>query len=157
MEIETRKFFLEDAEKITLKVKITIPENIEEGGRYLNLIIGTEKISNPNEKASQVELVSQIKIPLLCKIGSSKNLEKFSIDFKIKKFFYLSGPIDFSTKILNEGNVHLKASGNIDILNLLGVKIAQLPLKTKMLLPGEEDKIETQWKKKFLIGIYKRN
>lgn len=154
LEIETRNFSLGNLEKITLKVKVAVPEGVELGGYYLALVVGTEKKMHQEINASRIGLVSQIKIPLLSRVGDVAPSENISVDFGARKFFFLTGPIVFSTKVFNQSKVHLNIHGEVSIFNFLGIKTAQLPFSLGTVLPGKEAAVETSWLKKFPLGPY---
>jgi hypothetical protein len=56
---------------------------------------------------------------------------------------------------MNFGNIHLSPIGEIAVYNFLGKKVAQIPLKESLILPGQSQKWRSVWKERWILGIYK--
>lgn len=131
---------------------IKIPLNAEPGGHFGSLIFRTipeESLSGSGATVAQ-EIGSLILLRLAGTTTENAKVESFTTS----QSFYEFGPITFEERIKNLGNVHLKPSGNVTITNLLGQKIATVPLITKNVLPGAIRKIEGTWDTKWRLGRY---
>lgn len=151
-EVET--FLLDHGGRINFEVAINVPSDTVSSGYYFSIIIGTK-----GEKSSgndQVELISQIGLPVFITV-EGKSLEKKGgiSNFNSNHFLYSNGPIEFSAIVENRGNVHLQPFGEISVYNLIGSKVAQLPLKPWIVLPNSKAGQSTVWDEKWLMGRYR--
>lgn len=78
-----------------------------------------------------------------------------------KVSFFENGPITFVTRIKNEGNIHVKPSGDIEIRDMFGNLSATLPINKQEpksnVLPDSTRRFETQFNKSWMIGRYTAN
>jgi len=150
--VDNDNFTLKSGERATVKVRIAIPAETDLGGHYLALVVKANQ--QKDNQSGNVKLISQIKIPLWGKIGGTNNEIVGYFLFNPQKFFFLTGPVFFDAKLRNEGNVHFEAQGEMSITNFLGIKVAQLPFKTRTVLPGSEENFEIVWRRNYPIGLY---
>jgi hypothetical protein len=147
----------------TTTITIKVPGNAEPGGHFgvvrftavppdldgtgvaLSASVGTLvllKVSGPiTEKLSLAEL-SAWKNP------GSKTVMKAS--------FFEHGPVGFVVRLKNEGSVHEKAQGSIDVTNTFGKKVASVAVNPKggNVLPDSIRRFEQTLDKKQLMGHY---
>jgi hypothetical protein len=151
---EVDEFTIDQGERIKFNIKIDVPSDALASGYYFSILIGTE--GNNSGGKDQVKMISQIGLPMfitvegreLSKIGEIEN-------FITDKFFYGVGPVQFTSIFENQGNVHLQPRGEISVYNLIGAKIAQIPVKEWIVLPNSEGKQVVIWNKKWLVGRYR--
>ena len=143
------------APKTTKEVKfsVDVPSSAEPGGRYGSLIFHT----NPSALApgqSGAAIKQQLATLIFLRINGAAN-EKLRIEsFAADNQYYEYGPINFTTRIRNQGNVHEKPSGTIVIKNMIGLKVATLPLEEKYVIPNSVRKLSNTWKSHWGIGKY---
>lgn len=65
-----------------------------------------------------------------------------------------AAPIDFTLRVKNDGNVHIRPKGTIIITNLFGQKVDEIPLEGANVLPGATRKMDTAWEKDNALGSY---
>jgi hypothetical protein len=74
------------------------------------------------------------------------------------KTFFNHGPVGFLTRVINDGNVHEKASGTITIKNMLGMQVTKIPLDEHFVIPGAIRRLHNSWptgsKHPFMLGRY---
>src|SRR5690606_8074877 len=64
------------------------------------------------------------------------------------------GPVNFSLRIQNEGNVHIRPKGTIIITDMFGRKVEEIPLDGANVLPGSVRKTDSTWEKTNILGTY---
>lgn len=129
--------------------EIKIPENGEPGGHYAAIFFGPNKNEKTEEGAVSVnyQTGSLILLSVSGDVKESGIIKEFIT--KGKKIFFDSLPIDFEMRIENTGNVHFKPGGSIEIRNMLGNKVTDIPIiKTNSggnVLPQSTRKYEITW------------
>ncbi len=134
---------------------ITIPADVEPGTHYGGILFGRPP-DNPSSTGTAVQ--SKAGVIILVRLGHSS--EQIAIEnFKVQKTFYQITPIEFSTIIRNDGNVHSKAKGEITIRNMVGDQVIQVPINrdANIILPFNKREFISKWNPKFAFGRYTAN
>ena len=85
---------------------------------------------------------------------SSDKCSGFGCSVSTKKFREW-GPVPYEFKFENTGNVHVKVKGKIEIYNLFGKKVAELPVDEQTVLPDSARIFTSTWLREPLFGFYK--
>jgi hypothetical protein len=149
---EIDHFTLEHGERINLPLEIKIPKEISPGGYYVAVLA---EFKGRKKSNSNVKLINRVGTSLLLTAPGNVIQQGKTLEFFTDKKFYRTGPIEFFVAFKNNGNIHLSPQGEISIYNFIGAQIAQIPLEKKIVLPGEMVQWKTNWKRKWLLGIYK--
>lgn len=156
---ELTTFKLKHGERMVLPVKVSIPKDAEPGGRYGSVLVYVknpdEMMSHEPQKAkSQVKIVSRLAALFYIRVKGQAKEEGLLKEFKSDKLFYESGPINFSAIFENNGNIHLKPSGKIEITNLAGRKIDEIEVGEFFVLPDSVRKKSVSWNRGYLMSYY---
>lgn len=142
---------------------VTVPSNAEAGGHY-----GVVRFSGgiPNVESTGVGLTASAGVLFLIKVEGNivekANLASFftaNNDGKQNSFFE-NGPINFVTRIKNDGNIHVKPSGNIEVRDMFGNVVTTIPVNDKLsnVLPNSIRRFdEAKLNKAWMIGQYTAN
>ncbi len=136
---------------------VDIPANAEPGGRYGSIIFSSipPKLPAGQSGASVVQTIAGIVFERINGVANEK-LEVAS--FGAEKSFYEYGPVKISTRLKNTGTVHEKATGTITVKNMLGIKVASIPLDEHFVIPGSIRHLKNDWptgkKQPILFGRY---
>jgi len=119
-----------------IQFSINVPENAEPGGHY-----GTIFFTPPSEEG-QLSIVQKLGSLVLVRVKGDVeekgNLETYGtyvlpegseFDTAVEKTFYETTPVKFLVRYQNEGNVHLKPTGKIEIFNIFGQKLEQIGIQ----------------------------
>lgn len=164
IEPEITEFSLDMGERIVVPVKISIPVDAEPRGYYGALIVSNEpeilgdESSPVNEAEGKTRLISRIGSLFLLRINGEGKESGSLEDFKLigpEKPFYEKRPKGFEVSFRNDGNVHLVPYGNISIKNILGKKVADIPVDAYFSLPDSVRYREILWKEGSGLGRYK--
>lgn len=128
-----------------------VPLNAEPGGHFGSIIFKTGGVK-PGQTGAAVsqELGALVLLRVAGKVKEKATLESFSTT----KALWEYGPVEFETRVKNEGNVHLKPIGTITISDFFGRKIETLEIEPRNVLPGAIRKISASWDRHFLLGKY---
>lgn len=140
---------------------VTVPQNAGPGGYYGAIIFGTRapdvKIDSV-EKGAAIGVAQQAGSLILLQIPGDANETASIRDFITDKEFY-STPfnVNFTARIQNQGNVHIKPRGTIEITNMLGNKVANVRVNDtgSNILPNSTRRYEMPWSGDFGFGKYK--
>jgi len=144
IKMNTSEFDLENAQRITIPVTISVPASAEPGGRYGAVLVST-KATDASKSAANV--VSRIGTLFYVRIKGDV-IEKASVtDFKTvdgKKLFS-KGPVPMQILVKNEGSVHSTPSGRIEITNMTGKMVGVVKLDPWFVLPASLKVREASW------------
>jgi len=132
---------------------MNVPKNAEPGGHFGSIVLSTVPPTKGTLKQTGAYVLQQLGALILVKtpglIKEFADLETFTTD----KSFYISGPVQFTTRVKNNSNIHIRPTGTITITDLFGNKTA-LQTGGLNVLPGAIRRVSTTWNTKFLIGKY---
>lgn len=150
---EQNSFIIGPNEEKEINFNIEIPADAEAGGHYAVLFFGPKVVSG---QPGVVTTISKIGSLFLLRVeGPIK--EKAEIkEFSTSKRFYLSPPVDFLIRLENQGNVHLKPYGVIEIKNIFKKKTGEVLINEggANVLPESVRKYYSSWTKKWACGRY---
>jgi hypothetical protein len=147
---------LQPDQRIEVPIKITVPANAEPGGHYASLFFGTDPSLKPQE-GGQVNIQSLIGTLVIIRVeGDVRELASIA-EFAATKSSYARLPVEFTLRIKNEGNVHIKPQGTVTITNLWGGQTTRLTLNevNGAVLPNSYRRFNTQWHKVDTTGDQK--
>lgn len=150
----------------SVNVTINIPSNAEPGGHY-GVIRFTASASALSDKTG-LALSTSLGSLVLLRINGAIQERSSLLDFYASKggragHFFESLPLTFVERIKNEGTIHIKPSGNIDITDLFGHKVATLDFNgapSHIILPDSIRRFEQIFGqdvvgKRFMFGYYR--
>lgn len=144
-------------------IKIVVPANAEPGGHF-----GVVRFTAvpPNLEGTGVALSASVGALILLRVSGTvtekASLAEFSSGLRTspelfkKKSFFEHGPVDFLVRVRNEGSVHEKVKGTIDITSWTGKKVATVQVNDKggNVLPDSVRRFDQRLDKKQLFGHY---
>jgi hypothetical protein len=156
---------LEPKKSKNVSFDLDIPETAEPGGHYVTIFF--ESVNPPSDNAgSGVEISGRIGALLFVTVNgqilekgrvlgvtSDDKCEGVACSFKTAKFRNW-GPVPFEFKFENTGNVHVKVSGKVEIFNLFGQKVGEVPVDEKTVLPKSTRHFQQTWLREPLFGYY---
>lgn len=145
LKLPSAQITLAPREKQEIKFSIEVPQSAEPGGHYAALLWGTA----PSLNEGEVGISGKTGHLILLKVSGVIKEAGRPLAFATNKNIYSRLPVDFTLAFLNEGNVHLKPLGQIEIKNALGRQAAIVPLnlERKNVLPASARTFETSWLK----------
>lgn len=159
---EFPSFELASQQEKNLDVQITIPNNAEAGGHYGVLRFSG---SEPNVEGTGVGLSASAGALLLIRVDGAIT-EKASLasfftagNDKNQSSFFENSPITFVTRIKNDGNVHIKPAGNIQVTDMFGGIVETISVNKDIsnVLPNSIRRFESNLDKSWMFGLYTAN
>ncbi len=121
---------------------INVPADAEPGGHFGSLIVATEPVQIDQTGPAVTQEVGPL---VLVRIAGDTFQEASIVEFATEKNIQEKGPITFSTRVENTGNVHFKPRGTIEIKNMFGSVVTNIDLEEKNVLPGSIRKLVNDW------------
>lgn len=150
--IEPSQFTVAAGGERVIHVNIVVPKDGEPGSHFASVQIKLAQSGPPAAGSAAVE--SKINSLILLRVTGAVT-EKITLEnFSTSDSYFQHGPIDFTLKTKNEGNVHLAPKGTIVITDMFGRKVKEIPLKEANVLPLSERSVKTTWEDTNMIGRY---
>ncbi len=152
------EFILQPRQTKIVTARIIIPSDAEPGGHY-----GVLRFSGiaPTMEDSGVSLSTSAGVLVLIRVAGDitekASLASFySAQNDKQSWFFENGPIDFVTRIQNEGNIHVKPAGNIEVRDLFNNLVSIVPVNEDKsnILPDGIRKFNVQLGQNWLFGHY---
>lgn len=151
VEVEPIEFDLNPREEKFVNFKIKVPKNAEPGGKYFSLVVNISSLVGPTTTGAQV--LQKVASLILLSIPGEVKEKLVLLEFK-GPVFQEYGPITFSLRLENQGNVHLRPKGMVAITNWRNQKIADLSIPQSVVMPQAKRVINIEWPKRNLIGRF---
>lgn len=155
------EFTLKSHEESKINVQVIIPNDAEPGGHY-----GVIRFSGsaPELQDSGVGLSASSGVLLLIRVDGiiteKASLASFYTELNDKQSsFFENSPIKFVTRVKNEGNIHIKPIGNIELHDMFGNIVTTLTVGDTQsnVLPNSTRRFEAQYSNMWMIGRYTAN
>lgn len=147
--IDPQSFMLKPNEEQEVTATLTVPATAA-GGRYGSFVFA---VSGPGPRGGEASVTQEIASLFLVKVAGPVNESLSLLEMKAPSFSE-SGPIPFSLKFQNTGNIHVKTYGLINVVNMFGRKVADVVVTGTNVFPGATRIIKADLDKRFLIGSY---
>jgi hypothetical protein len=149
---EVEKFDLEAGERINMNVNVTLPLDVEPGGKYTSVVFA----NNSSEEGKGAVTVSRLASLFLIEVEGNAIKEGVLEDFKLNSsnFIFDIKPISYSILFRNTGNTHLDPFGKIEVTTLLGQVVEQIEIKPFYVMPDSLRNLSPQWTPASSFGIY---
>lgn len=136
-------------ERVEIPFSITLPSDATPGGHFASILVSP----NPPESAgeSQIAIGQKVGTLILVRISGVINesgaIEEFGTVGGKSRFNRL--PIDFTLRVENRGNAHLRPAGTLTIRNMLGGTSTEIPLNAGRgaILPQSIRKFDVRWER----------
>lgn len=132
-------------------ITITPPPGAEPGGHYGSVVFAT--LPTPNTSGAGAGLSEEVASLILATVPGNATENATVASFTTDKNFYNFGPVTFSARISNEGQVHIQPLGQVLIKGQFGDTYT-VNLQPYNVLPGAIRRIPIVFTKKLLIGRY---
>lgn len=152
---------LENGQRATVPVTITVPNDSEPGGLYGSVVVGV--VSDPTAQdlesgrsSGANQLITRIGTLFFVRINGDVNEDGKVSDFYLKgnQKVLTSGPVTFDILYDNKGNVHQNPVGNIHVSNIFGADVGVIEVDPWFALPNSLRLREVVWDAPFLMGRY---
>lgn len=106
----------------TMTATLNVPTNASPGGHYgVIRFTATPDSLNSTGVALSASLGSLLLVTVSGKIQQALTLQSFTVSHNNKSgSFFESGPVSFTERLKNSGNVHLQPTGVVEVKNMFG-------------------------------------
>lgn len=147
--VQPAEFDLEPGEERSVRATISVPKNAA-GGRYGSFVFS---VTPSGESAGRASVSQQIASLFLLRISGPATETLKLTDFSAPKFQEF-GPVPFRLTFQNEGNVHVKVYGLINVRDMFGKNVEDVVLTGHNIFPEAERVAEVYLGKRILFGKY---
>ncbi|MEK9195932.1 MAG: hypothetical protein AAB914_01050, partial [Patescibacteria group bacterium] len=154
----TSNITLAPGQRENIEVTIAVPKDASPGGHY-----GVVRFtgSPPELEGTGVSLSASVGTLVLVNVSgnvtqSAKVAELYTSQNGKRRSLFEYGPVTVTTRVQNNGNVHFKPKGTVQVTNIFGknVYLGQLNQDNRTALPGSIRKFDQTIDKKFMFGKY---
>ncbi|MFA5188828.1 MAG: hypothetical protein WC460_05700 [Patescibacteria group bacterium] len=133
---------------VEVPFSIIVPNYAGPGGHYAAIFLSTAPPEAANA-GSQVSIASRIGTLILVRIAGEIKESAQIAEFSTAGKTFSSLPVDFSVRVKNDGNVHLKPMGTITIKNMWGAVAGKVAVNEAggNVLPDQIRKFDAGWLK----------
>ena len=147
LKLDEATITLASEERRDILFSINVPADAEPGGHFAGILwtpTGTTTL-----EGSGVGVTVKTGTLILVRVAGEISETGRLIGFTADRASYNYLPANFTVRFENLGNVHLKPAGAIEIKNLLGRKVASLPVNGDLsnVLPESIRKFDATWQK----------
>jgi len=155
------QFTLRAHQSKVITAQIIVPTNAEPGGHY-----GVLRFSGraPELTDTGVGLSASAGVLMLIRVDGAISEKAslasfFTAQSGKQSSFFETGSVTFVTRIKNEGNIHVKPVGSIELRDMFGGLVSTMPVNgdKSNVLPNSIRRFEGELKKDWMIGRYDAN
>jgi len=148
--INPKSFSLAPGEEKEVTATIKIPGSKIAGGYYGSFVFS---VINEAQGAGIAAIGQEIASLFLLKI-SGPVTEQLILNEITAPSFSEFGPVPLSIKFTNNGNVHTKVYGLVNVSDMFGQKVADIVINQTNIFPGASRVLKTTLDKRLLFGKY---
>lgn len=145
-------------ERVNVQFAINVPQNnVQPGGHYGAILFATQ----PPQDDGQVGIGGTLGELILVRVAGDVKEEARILEFGFdpKKLWYNYKPVDMYVRFENDGNTHLRPTGNIFIKNWYGRQVASIEVNGSFnsVLPHSIRRFSASWGNKMITepkGFY---
>lgn len=157
---EQSEFELDNGQRATVRVTVSVPADAEPGGRYGSVLVST--VNRPQGSDSGVvggaAIVSRIGVLFFVTVPGEVHHDGAMVNFDTtsgkRVFFDTVSGIGLSILYENNGSMHVNPYGAIAITNLSGETVADIDVDPWFAMPDSLRRRDITWNREFLFGRY---
>lgn len=161
LKVASTTFTLGNAERATIPVKVSIPNDAEPGGLFGSIIISTittgkEQVLAGESSAGVNPIVTRIGSLFFIRVAGQVKEDLVLKNFSLANHAHVIGstPVNFQLLYENNGSINENPSGFVHVKNIFGSEIAKLEVEPWFILPDSLRSRELTWNAPFLFGRY---
>ncbi len=149
--VTPKNFTLGAGESQDIVATVSVPKDAA-GGRYGSVVFSVGK-TGEKEKGSGANLAQELASLFLLRI-SGPVTEDLQLSSFSAPYFSDKGPIPFSIKLKNDGNIHVRTVGLVNVTDMFNKKVEDVVIKSTNVFPKANRILQASLDKKFLMGKY---
>lgn len=146
--LKTNNFILASGQIKQIPITIAIPRTAAAGGYYVAIMFES-KMAAVKSLAGEAgtAIIGRVGSLALIKVSGESKEKMEVLEFNVNQNISPGLPIDFTTRLKNAGDVHLKPTGYITIVNMFGRVVTTIPINYdgRNVLPSSIRKFVGTW------------
>lgn len=134
-------------------LQVTVPQDALAGGHYA--MVTYQPVTPDELNLTGSAIAQKVGTLIYLKVQGDITEAAFLKDFSVPKKWFEYGPIDITTTIENQGDIHLRPTGQFKVTNLLGKTILANNLTETNIFPFATRTHTFQLPNKYYLGKYK--
>ncbi len=143
---------LSHGEHATIPVTVTVPANAAAGDHYVAVLFQRDPKEGPQ---AGFNIIARVGVLFLITVKGPAVKKGHLETFKSLLPVYWWLPAEFSLQYRNEGTVHLVPQGSVQIKNIFGITVDDIPVRDWYVLRASARNRLITWKPHFALGYYK--
>lgn len=143
---------LEHGQRAFFSVKVSVPLNASVGDHYSVVLF--QRLPGKDDGGG-VSMVSRVGTLFLITVKGDLIREGSLQQFLVQRRLNWALPVGFTLQYRNTGTVHLVPQGHIEIRNIFGVIVDDIPVEDWYVLRNSIRRREIVWQPKFAFGYYR--
>jgi len=150
IKVNPEKVIIPAGKEVAFTYTLTPPTNAEPGGHFGSIVFSTvpSAVGNTGSAISQ-----EIAALILARIPGDAKEDAVVESITTDKNFYEFGPVHFTVRVKNNGDVHIAPFGAVEVTDMLGRKF-DAPIDPTNVLPNAVRRINATLSNRLLIGHY---
>jgi hypothetical protein len=148
---QVEKLNLRHGERATIPVTVSVPANAAVGDHYSTVLFQRD----PKGVQPGFNIVARVGVLLLITVKGQVIREGGLQDFGTAAPFYWWLPATLDLRYKNSGTVHLVPTGRVEIRNVFGILVDEIPVKDWYVLRNSTRGRTITWHPSFALGYYK--
>lgn len=149
---ETDRFELRHGERAFMSVTIRVPADAEPGDHQAALIVTRDVESQP---VGGFTIVSRVAALFIITVEGDVVQEGYVDQLVSRRYFNWFFPVFLRLSARNMGTVHMIPTGTIEIRNIFGITVDEIPVKNWVILRESSRSRDFEWRPKFALGYYR--
>lgn len=152
LEPEVDRFELRHAERAFINVTVRVPADAEPGDHQAAVIVTRDVESQP---VGGFTIVSRVAALFIITVEGDVVQEGYVDRLESRRYFNWFFPVFLRLSSRNMGTVHMIPTGTIEIRNIFGITVDEIPVKNWVILRESSRSRDFEWKPKFALGYYR--
>ena len=144
-------FSLNHGARASVPVKVTVPQNAAVGDHYA-VVLFQRRLKDQGKDGFNI--IPRIGALLLITVRGDVIHKGALQNFNVSRRVYWSLPAQFAIQYRNTGTVHMIPTGHIEIKNIFGITVDDIPVKDWYVLRNSTRLRSVIWQPHFALGYY---
>lgn len=152
IEPEVDRLELRHGERAFIRVTVRVPQDAEPGDHQAALIATRDVTA---DGGGGFTVVSRVAALFIISVEGDIVQEGYVDQLTTQRYFNWFLPVRFSLSARNLGTVHMIPSGAVDVRNIFGITVDEIPFLNWVILRESSRTKEFEWQPRFALGYYR--
>ena len=148
---EVDRFELSHGERAFLRVTVSVPEDADPGDHQAALI--AERVTEQTDEGG-FNIVSRVASLFIITVEGDVVKDGFLESLSPHSYLNWFYPVFLRLAAVNKGTVHMIPTGTVEIRNIFGIVVDEIPLRDWVILRNSRRTRDFEWAPRFALGRY---